>query len=354
MHLRLLCGISECHLRSRKEEAVPLAKEAASHALEWAAIQGGCDQTLVHRQLARVHAANLDGESAHLACTVASRSGNPEAVYDLAGLWLSDMQSAAETGSAVGQQAIPSSILSQLTTSFEALKTDNSASGRAMGGAILLLTALLHAEQGALQGAKQMVINSMDELPQASQPAAYAIHALLALRQHERGGAAGAADSGEEAAKKLVLEARWAISTALRLLPKSSAASNVGGAASQASYWLLLARAELARGRADKAAEALHQVARMWPEPFPPPSVSMHLAKAVQGGTEDYAHQLKRRLLARTVHAYPACSAAWKMLKDLQRSLEDAERLCVKADMAAMLELNNALSLAQRVASTMS
>ena len=73
------------------------------------------------------------------------------------------------------------------------------------------------------------------------------------------------AASGSDAVaglKRLALEARWSAAGSLRELSSERYGGSKRGGADASAYWLL-GRAELARGKADKAAEALTKVSQL-------------------------------------------------------------------------------------------
>lgn len=97
------------------------------------------------------------------------------------------------------------------------------------------------------------------QLPPGSVASALALQAEVALGLMSREVADGGGDAAE--IKRLALEARWSAAGSLRELQGSSEwlAGGRKGKATASAYWLL-GRAELARGKADKAAEALAKV----------------------------------------------------------------------------------------------
>ena len=95
------------------------------------------------------------------------------------------------------------------------------------------------------------------QLPPGSVASALALQAeaALGLMAQEAAAAGGGDVSGS---KRLALEARWSAAGSLRELAAERHAGRKGEAEGSA-YWLL-GRSELARGKADKAAEALAKV----------------------------------------------------------------------------------------------
>lgn len=91
--------------------------------------------------------------------------------------------------------------------------------------------------------------------------AALALQARVALQgaASEEGEAVAAGGEVSPAAKRLVLEARWAASGSTRQLQATGTTSGYAGEEA-ALVHLLLGQAELARGRMDKAVEDLGKV----------------------------------------------------------------------------------------------
>ncbi|KAG1666570.1 hypothetical protein FOA52_000537 [Chlamydomonas sp. UWO 241] len=333
MLLRLLAATSEAYLHSRLPDAGKRAKDMATEALRWA-LNHELNPALAHRQLGRVHWQLGDLGNADVSLSQACKSGDACALSDYATLL-------AATGREAG-----------------ALELVRTATGGGSGGqpgkahllsAAALAPAKILLQLGDLQAARTLLVDTLLEggpppdttggavgkLPAGSVAAALALQArvALALAHAANDSDAGAQDPDPAAAKRLVLEARWAAGGALRELqahPGSTSSCSVGahvaeagstdgahcgGSSEAALATLLLAQAELARGQADKGAEGLGKAVSMWEHPAPPDLVAQLVdVRMALGGPSGITPECGQALLAGAVLAEPWIADYWTRL----------------------------------------
>lgn len=296
--IRLMVATSECYQRSRSPGCHDSAHHWAMDALATAMAAGGVGSAAAHRQVGRMLAYEgmlTEAEMALRQAAAASSNGSAEAVLELSRLLAAQgrqheavqllravWQDAAASVSAAGAAASPSAV--------------GLGPGPHYVEVAALEEALLLAELGQWEAARSAAAAGLKLAAAAGDTAPAAaelVTATVALQ--------AAAAAPPESQRPLILEARWAASSAAKsgmALPGTigSAAAGVGAA--------VLAQVELARGKPEKAYDAIGMSFGAWVDQAVPAQV-LATAGELTGQVTDCAV---------AVHTAPWDRAGWERL----------------------------------------
>lgn len=297
--VRLMVAISECFQHSRSPDCQDDAHLWAMDALAVAMAAGGAGSAAAHRQVGRMLAYEgmvTEAEMAFRQAVAASSPGSAEAVLELAKLLAGQgrQQEAVQILHGVWQNAAT------------AVTDDGTAAVIPAAGSLgpgphflevaALEEALLLARLGQWEEARSAAASGLrlaaaggDTAPAAAE----LVTATVALQ--------AAAAAPPDIARNLILEARWAASSAAKsgmALPGNvgSAVAGVGAA--------VLAQAELARGKPEKAYDAIGMSFGAWVDQAVPAQV-LASAGELTGQVTDCAV---------AVHTAPWDRAGWERL----------------------------------------
>ncbi|KAF5838217.1 hypothetical protein DUNSADRAFT_3266 [Dunaliella salina] len=389
--LRLLTALSESHLHSRRPGCYARAKDAATDALRWALQHCRQHVALAHQQLGRCHMAEHHFPNAEVSLSEASRGGDIPSLLEYARLLgrsgspsaadlhhhrhkqqQQQQQVATSSGAAAvaaagagGGEEGGTSAAEWLAGALQAKAFSAAPWERVLhASAQLARVPLLWGQSGCLEAAHGLAKGLVEaELPVRARPAALILLAFSTLSVIASQSAAPEEQQGdteespEHRRKKLGLEARWAASTALKLLdsmettstrrtllppaqtrtPTTAAiirrvgarqagppsapgatatASNAasvcqrsdhgyGRVVTRAAAVAAFAAAEAACGKQERAVEAAGQAMRLGADLVP-----MLVASVT---TAEQQH-LPRILVTRAVHAHPWDRRAWAQM----------------------------------------
>lgn len=296
--VQLMVAMSECYQHSRLPGCHDNAHEWAMDALAVAMAGGGVGSAAAHRQVGRMLAYEgmlTEAEMALRQAAAASARGSAEAVLELSTLLASQgrHQEAAQLLHGVWQQAAAAAAG---TGAADGSSTAASGPGPHFVEVAALEEALRLAELGQWDAARsaaaaglRLAIAAGDAAPAAAE----LVTASVALQ--------AAAAAPPESSRNLILEARWAASSAAKsgmALPGTvgSAAAGVGAA--------VLAQVELARGKPERAYDAIGMSIGTWVDQAVPAQV-LATAGELTGQVTDCAV---------AVHTAPWDRAGWERL----------------------------------------
>ncbi|WIA30388.1 hypothetical protein OEZ86_000474 [Tetradesmus obliquus] len=305
--VRLMVAISECHQHSRMPDCQDAAQHWAMDALAAAMAAGGVGASTAHRQVGRMLALRgmvTEAEMAYRQAVTGSGSGGAAAgaVLELAKLLTGHgrQQEAAALLHGIWEGA--AAALTSATDAGAELPAAAAAAGVLGPGpqfleASALEEALLLADLGQWEAARAAAAAGLrlaGAAGDAAPAAAELVTATVALQ-------AAAAAPGE-GSRNLLLEARWAASSAARsgmALPGTvgTAAAGIGAA--------VLAQVELARNKPEKAYDAIGMSFGAWVDQAVPAQVLL-AAGELTGQVTD---------CAAAVHTAPWLEEGWEKLK---------------------------------------
>jgi tetratricopeptide (TPR) repeat protein len=298
VEVRLMVAISECHQHSRLPGCHDAAHEWAMDALTAAMQAGGAAAATAHRQVGRMLALEgmvVEAEMAYRQAVAASGGECPAAQLELAKLLVGQgrQQEAVQIlhtiwhAAAEGLPAQPTA--AALTAAVPP--------GQNFAEAAALEEALLLADLGQVESAHAAVAAALKLAAHAAEAAPAAAELVTATVALE-----AAAVAAPDAMRNLLLEARWAASSAAKsglALPGTvgTAAAGVGAA--------VLAQVELRRNKPEKAYDAIGMSFGAWVDHAVPPQLLM-AAGELSGEVAD---------CAAAVHTAPWMRPAWERLQ---------------------------------------
>ncbi|WIA10335.1 hypothetical protein OEZ85_010527 [Tetradesmus obliquus] len=305
--VRLMVAISECHQHSRMPDCQDAAQHWAMDALAAAMAAGGVGASTAHRQVGRMLALRgmvTEAEMAYRQAVTGSGSGGAAAgaVLELAKLLAGHgrQQEAAALLHGIWEGA--AAALTSATDAGAELPAAAAAAGVLGPGpqfleASALEEALLLADLGQWEAARAAAAAGLrlaGAAGDAAPAAAELVTATVALQ-------AAAAAPGE-GSRNLLLEARWAASSAARsgmALPGTvgTAAAGIGAA--------VLAQVELARNKPEKAYDAIGMSFGAWVDQAVPAQVLLAAGELTRQVTD----------CAAAVHTAPWLEEGWEKLK---------------------------------------
>lgn len=305
--VRLMVAISECHQHSRMPDCQDAAQHWAMDALAAAMAAGGVGASTAHRQVGRMLALRgmvTEAEMAYRQAVTGSGSGGAAAgaVLELAKLLAGHgrQQEAATLLHGIWEGA--AAALTSATDAGAELPAAAAAAGVLGPGpqfleASALEEALLLADLGQWEAARAAAAAGLrlaGAAGDAAPAAAELVTATVALQ-------AAAAAPGE-GSRNLLLEARWAASSAARsgmALPGTvgTAAAGIGAA--------VLAQVELARNKPEKAYDAIGMSFGAWVDQAVPAQVLLAAGELTRQVTD----------CAAAVHTAPWLEEGWEKLK---------------------------------------
>lgn len=301
VEVRLMVAISECHQHSRMPGCHDAAHHWAMDALA-AAMKAGsaAAAATAHRQVGRMLASEgmmTEAEMAYRQAAAASGGQCPAAQLELAKLLVCQgrQQEAVQLLHAIWQTAAEG--LAAEPAGSVAAAVAAALAGQNFAEAAALEEALLLAELGQLDAAHTAAAAGLKlalAAGEAAPAAAELVTATVALQ------AAGAADP--DSVKNLLLEARWAASSAAKsgmALPGTTGAAAAGVGAA------VLAQVELRRHKPDKAYDAIGMSFGAMVDRAVPPELLL-AAGELSGELAD---------CAAAVHTAPWMRAAWEGLQ---------------------------------------
>ncbi|KAF6252995.1 hypothetical protein COO60DRAFT_1704042 [Scenedesmus sp. NREL 46B-D3] len=305
--VRLMVAVSECHQHSRLADCQDEAQEWAMDALAAAMAAGGVAAPTAHRQVGRMLALRgmvTEAEMAYRQAVAGSGSGGAAAgaVLELAKLLAGHgrQQEAAALLHGIwegGAAALAAATGAGADPAAEAAAAGVSGPGPQFVEASALEEALLLADLGQWEAARAAAAAGLrlaGAAGDAAPAAADLVMATVALQ-------AAAAAPGE-GSRNLLLEARWAASSAAAsgmALPGTvgTAAAGIGAA--------VLAQVELARSKPEKAYDAIGMSFGAWVDQAVPAQVLL-AAGELTGQVTD---------CAAAVHTAPWLEEGWDKLK---------------------------------------
>lgn len=300
--VRLMVAVSECHQHSRQPGCHESAHQWAMDALGAAMAAGGVGTATAHRQVGRMLA--LEGmtaqaEMAYRQAVVASGGAAAGAVLELAKLLAGQgrQQEAAQLLHGIWEGAAAAEGAAGGTPGAGEQAAAVAGPGPHFVEVAALEEALLLADLGQVEAARaaaaaglRLAAAAGDSAPAAAE----LVSATVALQ--------AAAAAPAEGSRNLLLEARWAASSAAKsgmALPGTvgTAAAGIGAA--------VLAQAELARNKPEKAYDAIGMSFGAWVDQAVPAQVLV-AAGELTGQVAD---------CAAAVHTAPWLEEGWEKLK---------------------------------------
>lgn len=302
VEVRLMVAISECQQHSRLPGCHDAAHHWAMDALTAAMQAGPAAAATAHRQVGRMLASEgmvTEAEMAYRQAAAASGGQCPAAQLELAKLLLAQgrQQEAVQLLHTIWQPAAEALPAQQQQQSPAGGVVAEVPLGNSFAEAAALEEALQLADMGQLEAARAAAAAGLRLAVAAGEAAPAAAELVTASVAVE-----AAAGAPPEALRNLLLEARWAASSAAKsgmALPGTvgTAAAGVGAA--------VLAQVELRRNKPDKAYDAIGMSFGAWVDHAVPPQLLM-AAGELSGELAD---------CAAAVHTAPWMRGAWERLQ---------------------------------------